>query len=130
MKKQFERFLISAWELEVWAGESRVFRSKKAGVAGLLAFIQKHDQKYKDLVIFDKIVGRGAALLAAYLKAKAVYGALGSKLAVQALKKFKIEFYFQKTVPNILNRHQTGLCPFEQLSLGKTPEEFYTCLRQ
>ncbi len=130
MEEQFKRFLISAWELEVWAGERIISRSKKAGVAGLLAFIQKYDKKYKDLVIFDKIVGRGAALLVAYLKAKAVYGALGSKLAVQALKKFKIEFYFKKTVPNILNRDKTGLCPFEKLSLNKTPEEFYNCLRK
>ena len=128
MQKQFKRFLKSAWELEVWAGERIIFRSKKAGVAGLLAFIQKHDKKYSNLVIFDKIVGRGAALLAAYLKAKEIYGKTGSKLAAKSLRKYKIKFYSQKTVPNILNRDQTGLCPFEKLSLGKTPEKFYKCL--
>ncbi|OGZ23963.1 MAG: hypothetical protein A2896_01320 [Candidatus Nealsonbacteria bacterium RIFCSPLOWO2_01_FULL_43_32] len=140
MKQKFEKFLKSSWGLEIWlacppksrlAGRRRgnlIFRSKKAGVAGLLAFIQKHDKKYSNLVIFDKIVGRGAALLAAYLKAKEIYGKTGSKLAAKSLRKYKIKFYSQKTVPNILNRDQTGLCPFEKLSLGKTPEKFYKCL--
>ena len=125
MKQKFDEFLKSSWGLELWLGNKLIFRSKKAGVAGLLAFIQEHDSKYKNLVVFDKIVGRGAALLAVYLKAKAVYGALGSELAAQALKEFKIEFHFQKTIPNILNRDKTGLCPIEKISLNKNPDQFY-----
>jgi hypothetical protein len=30
-----------------------------------------------------------------------------------------------KTVPYIANRDQTGPCPFEELSEGKTPDEFW-----
>ncbi len=128
MKQKFDKFLKSPWGLELWLGNKRIFRSKKSGVRGLLDFINKHGQRYKDIVIFDKIVGRGAALLAVYLKAQMIYGALGSKLAAKAFKKYKIKFYFQKTVPNILNKDKTGLCPFEKLSLGKTSQEFYNCL--
>jgi len=129
MKKQFERFLKTAWGLEVWAGEKMVFRSKKAGVAGLLAFINKYDRKYKNLVIFDKIVGQGVALLAAYLKVKMVYGKTGSKLAAKSLRKYKIKFYFHKTVPNILNKKKIDLCPLEKLSFLKTPKEFYNSFK-
>lgn len=117
-----------AWGLKVWSGEKLIFRSKKSGVRGLLDFIMKHGQKYKNLVIFDKVVGRGAALLAIYLKTKELYGTCGSKLAAKVLREHKVKFYFEKTVPNILNRTKDGLCPFEQLSLSKTPKEFYNCL--
>lgn len=128
MEKQFEKFLNSAWGLEVWKAERIVFQSKKAGVKGLLAFIIKHGRKDKDLIIFDKIVGQGAALLSAYLKAKAVYGKLGSRLAAKTLRKYKIKFYFQETIPNILNRKKTDICPIEKLSFSKTPSKFYNSL--
>ena len=92
MKKQFEKFLKSPWGLEIRQGSKTIFRSKKSGVLGLLDFIKKHGRKYKRMVIFDKIVGQGAALLAAYLKAKEVYGKTGSELAAKNLRKFKIKF--------------------------------------
>jgi len=80
------------------------------------------------VVIFDKIVGQGVAMLAVYLKAREVWGKTGSKLAAKKLRKFKIKFHFHKTVPNILNKKKTDLCPLEKLSFKRTPEEFYRCL--
>lgn len=128
MKKEFEKFAKGPWGLELWLGTKRVFRSKKSGVRGLLDFINESSKDSKDLVIFDKIVGQAVAFLAAYLKAQEVYGVTGSKLAATALEKFRISFYFQETVPNIMNKDQTDLCPMEKLSFDKSPEEFYNCL--
>lgn len=143
MEKEFKRFLISAWELEVWVGEKIIFRSKKSGVRGLLDFVNGYGRRYGNLVIFDKIVGRGVALLIVYLKVKncenvscrdekrsrslEVYGALGSELAAKVLKQHKVKFHFEKTVPNILNRDGSSICPIEKLSFDKSPEEFYHC---
>jgi len=118
--------LASVWGLELWIacppklGERRrgnkiIFRSKKSGVRGLLDFINERGEIQEGIVIFDKIVGQAVALLAAYLKAREVYGGTGSELAAKALEKYKIKFYFQKTIPNILNQDKTGLCPFEKL---------------
>ena len=132
----------SSWGLELWLGDKLacppklgelrrgipIFRSKKSGVRGLLDFINERREPCRNLVVFDKIVGRGAALLAAYLKAKEVYGGTGSEFGARVLEKYKIKFHFRKTVPNILNRDKTALCPFEKLSLDKTPKEFYNCL--
>lgn len=120
----------SGWGLEIWQNNRIIFRSKKSGVRGLLDFIKEQGKNFEGLVIFDKIVGQAVALLAAYLKAKEVYGGTGSELAVKTLGKYKIKFDFQKTVPNILNRDQTDLCPMEKISLDKTPEEFYNFLKQ
>jgi len=130
MEKQFEKFLKSSWGLELWLGGEIIFRSKKSGVKGLLDFINKRDEEHEGVVIFDKIVGQAVAYLTVYLKAVEVYGVTGSKLAATALEKFKIRFYFQNTVPNILNKDKNDLCPFEKLSIDKTPEEFYNVLRQ
>ena len=130
MEKQFEQFLESEWGLELWLGNEIIFRSKKSGVKGLLDFINERQEPCRDLVIFDKIVGQGAAFLAAYLNTREVYGGVGSELAAKALEKYKIKFYFLKTIPNILNRDKTDLCPLEKLSLDKTPEEFYNALKQ
>lgn len=129
MLKEFEKFAQGKNLLEIWAFGQIVFKSKKKGVAGLLEFIAQNSRKFRDLVIFDTKIGRAAALLCAYLEAKEVYSLVGSESAIKALKDFKIKFYFQKTIPNILNKDETDLCPFEKLSLDKTPEEFYRCLR-
>jgi len=130
VKQKFEEFIKSSWGLELWLGDEIVFRSKKSGVQGLLDFINERNGTEEGIVIFDKIVGQAVALLAAYLKAKEVYGVTGSELASKALEKYKIKFYFQNTVPNILNKDQTGLCPMEKLSVDKTPEKFYKYLLQ
>jgi len=129
VKQKFEEFIKSGWGLELWLGNEIIFRSKKSGVQGLLDFINTHGAQYEGVVIFDKIVGQAVAYLAAYLKAKEVYGVTGSKLAAAALNKFCIEFHFQNTVSNILNRDKTDLCPMEKLSVDKTPEEFYNALK-
>jgi len=134
MEKEFEKFLESAWELEVCLPAGRqgmkiIFRSKKSGVRGLLDFINKRGRRHRNLVIFDKIVGRGAALLAVYLRAKEVYGSLGSESAAETLRKYKIKFYFQKIIPSILDKNQTDICPIEKLSFNKTPKELYHYLR-
>ncbi|MDD3399684.1 MAG: DUF1893 domain-containing protein [Candidatus Pacebacteria bacterium] len=125
MKEQFKEFMESSLGLELWSKGDVIYRSKKSGVEGLLDFIGQHGREHEGLIIFDKIVGQGVALLAAYLKAEEVYGITGSKLAAENLEKFKIKFYFEKTVDNILNKDKTDLCPLEKLSFDRSPEEFY-----
>jgi len=130
MYKEFERFAKTKFTLEIRQQGKILFRSKRDGVSGLLTFIKKYGQKYQGLVIFDKVIGRAAALLFAYLKTKEVYGVVGSRLAARTLNKFKIKYYFKKTVPGIINKTKTGLCPMEKLSKGKTPEKLYDLLKK
>lgn len=128
MSKEFERFTKGKFALEIMQKGKIVFRSKREGVGGLLAFIRKNGRSHRDLIIFDKVIGRAAALLFAYLKAKEVYGAIGSRAAAKTLKKFRIKFCFKKTVTGILNKAKTGSCPMEKLSRAKTPAGLYAAL--
>lgn len=130
MKKNFENFLENKYELEIWLDDKIIFQSEENGLKGLIGFIEKNNHKYKDIVIFDKKVGRGAALLAVYLAAKMVFGEVGSKSAEEVLKEAKIDFEFKETVENIMNKKGDTICPIEKLSLGKTAEEFYKSIKE
>jgi len=127
--KEFEKFLKSEFGLEIWHQGKIIYRSKKEGIKGLLEFIAKNKKFPKDLIIFDKKVGNAVALLCTYLKTEEVYGVVGSKSAEKTLKENKIKFHFSKTIPNILNKDETDICPMEKMSLGNTPVEFLDLLK-
>ncbi|MFA4998708.1 MAG: DUF1893 domain-containing protein [Candidatus Paceibacterota bacterium] len=124
MKKQFEEFSKGKFNLFIFSGDKLIFKSKKEGISGLIFFIKKYGRRFKNLVIFDTKVGNAVALLCAYLKVKKIYGLVGSRSAVKTLKKFKIKYFFKKTITRILNKKGTDICPMEKLSSDKTPEEF------
>ncbi|MBI2042147.1 MAG: DUF1893 domain-containing protein [Candidatus Nealsonbacteria bacterium] len=127
-REEFEKFLNGSFGLEIYLKKKLIFRSKKSGVAGLLDFIRENGNHRKGLVVFDKIVGRGAALLCVYIGTEEIFGKLGSSPAAEVLNSHKIRFHFQETVASILNKNQTDICPIEKLSFKKTPEEFYKSL--
>jgi hypothetical protein len=128
MGKEFEEFFKSDFTLQIFSENKIIFQSKKKGVSGLVDFIGKYGRENKEIVIFDKVVGNAAALLFAFLEAKEVFSQIGSQSAEKTLKEFKIKYHFKKTIVNILDKDESDLCPFEKLSLGKSPEEFYECL--
>ena len=130
MNKRFEEFAKSSLELEIWSREEIIYQSEKSGVAGLLDFIAENGNNRSDLVVFDKIVGRGAALLAAYIGAKEIFGVMGSELAIGCLKELKISFHFNGVVDKILNKDKSDMCPIEKMSLGMGPEAFYRLLSE
>ena len=99
MKQKFEQFIKSSWGLELWLGDKRIFRSKKSGVRGLLDFINERGEKHEGIIIFDKIVGQAVALLAAYLRAKEVYGATAVKLRGKPWKNIILSFIFKIPFP-------------------------------
>ncbi len=121
-------------DLKILSHKKVIFQSDERGIGAVVNFLRNPGNDLKDLVIYDRIVGQAVALLFVYLsdefsqnrgKVKKVLGVTGSKKAKEVLEKYEIRFHFLKTVPYITNRDQTGPCPFEELSEGKTPEEFW-----
>jgi len=130
MDELFEKFTKGDFLLEIWNADKNIFQSKERGVKGLLEFIKTKENNFNNLIVFDTKIGNAAALLCVYIKAKKVYSVIGSSVAEETLKKYGIEFYFQKIIPNILNKEETDICPLEKLSFSKTPEEFLNCLEK
>ena len=93
-------------------GETETFEER--GLLPPLNYLDKDN--FKGKYIFDRTVGRAAAYLYVYGDAEYVYANKMSKPAKEILKKNHIKFEAKKTVDEIQNKSNTGLCPFEELT--------------
>ena len=125
----FNDFLTSADALRVYDGDRLLFASTKDGLQPLLEYIAGIAPHQNDITIFDKIMGNAAALLSVKADCHRLYSPLASQLAINTLTDYNIECHFTEIVPYIQNREGQGMCPMEELSLNKTPEQFYQLLR-
>lgn len=126
----FNNFLISEDSLWIYDGDRLVFKSDKDGLQPLLEYIDRFVPYPGKVKIFDKIMGNAAALLSVKAGCQEVYSPLGSELAIQTLGNYHIEYHLTEVVPYIQKPNQQGMCPMEELSISKSPEEFYEALRQ
>lgn len=127
---RFNAFLASPDTFRVYKGKRLVFSSRKDRLAPMLEYIDTRSPYEPDVVVYDRITGNAAALLLLTIRCKSVYSALGSEAAINTLRAAGIRFRFNETVDCIKDRSGENLCPMEQLSLGKTPVEFYRALKK
>jgi hypothetical protein len=120
----FDEFLTSKNTLRVYKGSKLIFTSDKDRLLPLVEYIDKFASQHHNVVIFDKIVGRAAALLFIKADCQEVYSPLGSQLAIEVLEKYSIKHHLTQIVPCI-QKPNKDMCPMETLSIGKDPEEFY-----
>jgi hypothetical protein len=123
----YKIFLTSDDSLRVYDGDRLVFSSKKERLVPLMEYIAGNP--VPQTVIFDKVMGNAAALLSVKVNAREVFSPLGSEFAIETLDKHGIIHHLDTTVPFILRADGTRMCPMEELSIGKTAEEFYTELK-
>lgn len=116
----------------VFVKDSKViFETNIEGLRGFVQAIETLGDSLKESSIADRIVGKAAALLCAYCKAKAVFAFTMSQSGLKTLKTHKIPSGFESLVPVILNRKKTDRCPFEKLVQGTAdPKEAYEGIRQ
>ena len=124
----FNRFLTGSDTLQVYKGSRLLFASNKDRLLPLLEYIDRF-ANYHQVVIFDKIVGNAAALLAVKASCREVYSPLGSQLAIKTLDKYHIKYHLTETVPCIQKPNGEDMCPMEKLSMNREPEEFYELIR-
>ncbi|MBW2631328.1 MAG: DUF1893 domain-containing protein [Deltaproteobacteria bacterium] len=124
----FESFLKSDDTIRIISPGGTVFRSQKRGISPLLSYIEQ-GLLMDEVVVLDKVTGNAAALLMKKACCREVLSPLGSELAAETLKKFGIVRHFMKTVPHIINREGNGMCPFEKMSIEKSPDEFYELVK-
>ncbi len=125
----FDEFLASGDSLRVYKDGKLVFASKKDRLVPLLEYIESFAQYHRNVVIFDKIIGNAAALLAVKADCREAYSPLGSQQGIETLDKYGIKYHFVEVVSFIQKVGGEGMCPMEKLSLGKEPEEFYEAIK-
>lgn len=91
-----------------------IFESKAPGVEGLLEAAEKLREEARNSSLGDRVVGRAAALIGAYLDIKAVFGKIMSEGAINVLKSYDITYEHDEKVPFIENEEGEP-CPFEKL---------------
>lgn len=95
----------------------------------LMEYIASSASADRAVVVFDKVMGNAAALLSVKINTREVFSPIGSELAVATLDIYGIAHYLTETVPFILRPDGVRMCPMEEMSIGKTPEEFYAALK-
>ena len=123
----FNDFLLSSDTLQVYNAGKLLFASTRDRLLPLVEYIDgfAHNQR---VVIFDKIVGNAAALLAVKANCREIYSRLGSQLAVKTLDRFRIKYHLGEIVPYIEAISRGNMCPMEKLSMDKGPKEFYAAV--
>ena len=125
----FHYFRESKDRLRVYHGAELIFSSKDDGLESLVDYVIKFVPEAGEVLIFDRVVGNAAALLLKLALCTEVWSSLGSERAAQTLSNFGIRYHFGSEVPYILNRQSSDICPFEKLSMDKTPDEFYETIK-
>ena len=95
-------------------GETRVFHQR--GVADLLQLLKHEKSVLQGACVADKVVGKAAASLMVLGGVRSVVTDLISQQAMKVMGRSRMNVYFNKMVPFILNRKQEGLCPLEMMT--------------
>ena len=127
--ERFEDFLASSDNLRVYRGNKLLFNSEKRGILPLLEYTVRFAPHEAGVTVYDMVVGNAAALLLKNIGCQQIFAPLGSDFAVKTLRGFGIDYHFMEIVPGIKSPEGDDMCPMEELSLEKGPDEFYqACL--
>jgi len=88
-----------------------VLTSNNNGISALFEYTKA--DALQGASIADKIIGKAAALLMVYGKAKQVFGATLSKGAKKVFERYNIPYSYSILTDAIQNRANDGLCPME-----------------
>jgi len=124
----FDRFIKSSWSLVVLAEGRIIFRSRASAIKPLIRFIRSDLTSSSHLVIFDKYIGRAAALLMVLIKPVRVHTPVISEGGRQVLDKYQIPYEARKQVKYLMGMASDEMCRWEKMAAGKTPEEFLKML--
>ena len=84
---------------------------------------------FKDAFVFDKVTGKGSALILAYGGAENLYTGILSKEAVPILERYNINYTAEKVVDFIFNNDWDDTCPVEKtVDDIDDPQEAYRIL--
>ena len=101
-----------------------IFKSQDRGIKPMYILATEMKDKAQGASIADRVIGKGAALLCAYIGIEEVYGELMSQGGIDTLNKSHIKYSIKNSCTHIKNRDKTDLCPIEKRSLDvDDPEE-------
>lgn len=99
----------------ILSGTDIIYESDSLGVKPLRMLRESNFKKQEDhhLILIDKVIGKGALMLASLLGVDEVYTPLASETALNYSKKTGTPLHYETLVPFIENRDRTAMCPIE-----------------
>lgn len=105
----------------IFEGDTQCFHSTDRGVAPLLKFMENHRRgDGHNLILVDRVIGRGAVFLAYQAGISVIYTVTASEEAAAAASLLGLMLSARRIVPRIANRTKDGYCPVEQAVCGIT----------
>ncbi|WP_066497887.1 DUF1893 domain-containing protein [Abyssisolibacter fermentans] len=90
-----------------------VFTSEQKGVKPMMDYYSSYGSSTEPLTVVDRIIGKGAIILAILIGADQVITPIISQVALDFATKSNIKVKYCKIVPFIINRTKDGQCPIE-----------------
>ena len=87
------------------------------GIKPIYTAFNELKDELKGSSVADKVIGKAAAMIYEHAAIKELSTKLISENAINVLEKTSIIYEYEKSVPYIKNRDQSGMCPVETLSL-------------
>lgn len=98
--------------------EVGTYTSQFTGIRPLLQPLNMDKSFFVNAFVVDKVIGKSAAFLLLYGKAKKVHAFVMSEHAKNLLDKYDIEYSYDELVPFIENNLKTDMCPMEKTVLN------------
>ncbi len=93
---------------------------------GVICLLENYESDFGKINVYDKLIGKGAALLLSRYNLKNVYAKTITTQAIEILES-KCNLMYQKEVEHILNRDRSDLCPIEKIAKQvSSVDELYT----
>ncbi len=106
-----------------------MFRSRASALKPLRRYLLTDRSEHRDIVIYDKYVGRAAALLMALIRPQEVQTAVISEGGEATLSEHGILYTAMRRVKYLMGIASDGACQWEKIAIGKSPREFWDSLR-
>lgn len=115
------QFTKSSYSLVVYRSHRRIFSSRARALKPLVSFLRRFGAHPQPVIVFDRCIGRAAALILSLVRPRQVLTPVISKAGVNSLRKYSIPFTATKRVPHLMNLASEGTCRWEMLTSGQTP---------
>ncbi len=86
--------------------------------------MKKYKREMRGAIVFDKVVGRAAAILLAHAKAAEVWAPTISRSGKNYLIKKRVKVSYKKLAGCIMNQKGSAPCPMEKMSSKMSEKEF------
>jgi hypothetical protein len=113
-----KRLTENRLSLSIVRKEKILFESRSSGLKDLFEAVSGLGASLRNASIADQIVGKAAAFLFVYSRARFVFAVTISEKGLELLQQNRVSAEFLNVVPNVLNSEKTGICPFEKMVMN------------